>query len=87
MGTGGSNAQDQSLGVEMRQVARLTLFREQIKRKLPDLTPFHGQRWFNQEENPPIADIFQYPLTGLRISLFRLLHNEPDRQLQGEGRG
>jgi hypothetical protein len=72
--------------MEMRQVALLGIFRRQEKRKLPDVTRLHGQGWFNLEENPPIADIFQYPLTVLRISRFRLLHDEPDGQLKVNSR-
>jgi hypothetical protein len=70
----------------MRQVALLFIFRGKEKRKLPDVTRLHGQRWFNLEENPPIADIFQHPLTGLRIPRFRLFHDEPDGQLKVKSR-
>ena len=66
--------------MEMRQVALLVIFRHQEEGKLTDLTRLHGQGWFDLEENPPIADIFQYPLTVLRISRFQLLHDEPDGQ-------
>jgi len=86
MGERRFDAQDNSLGVEMRQVARLSLCRGEVKRKLPNLSPFHRHRWFNQEENPPIADIFQYSLAGLRISLFRLLHDKSDRQMKLKSR-
>ena len=61
-------------------------FRDQGKRKLPDLTRLHGQRWFSLEENPPIAYIFQHPLTGLSILGFQLLHDEPYGQLQVKSR-
>jgi hypothetical protein len=72
--------------MEMRQVALLVIFRRQEKGKLPDVTRFHGQRWFNLEENPPIADIFQFSLTVLTISRFRMTHDEPDGQLKVKSR-
>ena len=64
----------------------LDIFRRQEKGKLSDLSRFHGQGWFNREENSPIADIFQHPLTVLRILRFRLLHDKPDGQLQVKSR-
>jgi len=80
------DAPDQPPGLEMRQVALLFIFMDQVKRKLPDVTRLYGQRWLNLEENPPIADIFQHPLTGLRISRFGLFHDEPDGQLNVKSR-
>jgi hypothetical protein len=64
--------------MEMRRVALPGIFRRQEKGKISDLARFHGQGWFSPEEDPPMADIFQYPFTVLRIAYFRLLHDEPD---------
>jgi hypothetical protein len=72
--------------MEMRQVALLVIFRRQKKGKLPDVTGFHGQRRFNLEKNPPIADIFQLSLAALTVSRFRLAHDEPDGQLKVKSR-
>jgi hypothetical protein len=70
----------------MRLVALFGIYWGQEKRELPDIPWLHGQGRFNLEKNPPIADIFQYPLTGLRILHFRLLHDKPNRQLKVKSR-
>jgi hypothetical protein len=72
--------------MEIRRVALLGILRLQEKGKISDVTGLDEQGWFSLEENSPLADIFQYPFTVLRLAYFRLRHNEPDGHFEVNAR-